>query len=129
MSAEPSLLQVGQPAPVLQEQVRGGDHVRRGQGARGPPRRVPRLQRLRAELRRGGRARGGQRHRQRGLRVLHLGDGDGALPEGDDRGVRGALPAGGRAGQVGVTHNGTDIRHDHSHNIYSLKFRKYPDYC
>ena len=30
---------------------------------------------------------------------------------------------------VGVTHNGTDIRHDHSHNIYSLKFRKYPDYC
>ena len=70
----------------------------RGQGPGGPPRRVPGLQRLRAELRRGGRFGAGDGDRQRGLRVLHLRHGDRAVPEGDDGGLRCPLSAGGRPG-------------------------------
>ena len=39
-----------------------------------------------------------QRHLRRRLRVLHLRHGDRAVPEGDDGGLRSALPAGGGVG-------------------------------
>ena len=50
MRGEPGVLQVRRPAPVLQERLRAADDVRRGEGAGGAPRGLPRLQRLRTEL-------------------------------------------------------------------------------
>ena len=76
MSAEPSVLQDGQSAPLLQEQVRGGDHVRGGEGAGGAPGRVQGLQCLRSELWGGGEQRARARDQERGLRVLHQRHGD-----------------------------------------------------
>jgi hypothetical protein len=68
MRAEPSFLQIRRPSSVLQERVRGKHDVRRGRSARGSPRGLSGLQRLRTELH-------GQRTigtRSRYPHVLHL---------------------------------------------------------
>ena len=78
--------------------------MRGGGRARGPPGGLPRVQRLRPELRHHREQHAWARHRAGGLCVLHLGHGDGALSEGDDGGLRGPLPAGGRPRQVRKGH-------------------------